>query len=93
VMAMVQVQLFSCRLDWGWILASLDFLLLSLCLIVILQAWISIKVSAWSGQNQCCGSGIQCFFGPGIQDRRRHPGSYFQELRQQVFGLKILKNL
>jgi protein-S-isoprenylcysteine O-methyltransferase Ste14 len=61
-MAMVQVPLFSCRTDWGWILVSLDFLLLSLCLIVILQAWISIKVSAWSGQISVADPGSVAFF-------------------------------
>jgi hypothetical protein len=36
--------------------------------------------------KHCCGSGsgIRCFFDPWIGDE--HPGSYFQELRNQFFG-------
>jgi hypothetical protein len=55
---------------------------------------------------QCCGSGsgIGCFFDPGIRDGRKsasgsgirdeQPGSYFLELRNHFlafFGVKILK--
>jgi hypothetical protein len=51
---------------------------------------------------QCPGSGIRCLFltpGSRIRDgekakiriRDEHPGSYFRELREQFFGLKILK--
>jgi hypothetical protein len=43
--------------------------------------------------QNCCGSGIQCFFDAGIRDRKKfgsgirneHVGSYFRELRNNVF--------
>jgi hypothetical protein len=43
--------------------------------------------------TQCCGSGsgIQSLFDPGIRIRDEQPGSYFRELRNNFFGLKILK--